>query len=114
MDFDETAAAYPTDGEGGAGTGSLSSASDLKDSVEWILDGYMVDDTVATERTITFKDSGGTTILTFNVPTTITAGETRAIGVRLQIYRGFTVESSHSECTGKIFYRNVRNNPSTA
>lgn len=111
MDFDDTASAYPTDGVGGSGTGSLATASHLKDATSWIVDRLVVKTVGAAGRLWTLKDSGGSTIWSITIPTTRVVGDVIELGFQISSQQGFTMESANADCTGSILYRIVRDIP---
>lgn len=111
MQFSDTSDAYPTNGVGGAGSGSLSTASFLKDSAEWEVTGLVILTIGAADRTWTLKDAAGTTLQTFTISTSRLAGDSVPLGFRLSRAAGFTMESDNADCIGIIMFKNIRNDP---
>jgi len=100
---------YPTDGQGGFGSGSLSSASHLKDVSHWILTGFTVSLIGSTStRTWTLKDSSGSTITSWQIPISMPIGQNIEVGFNMRIDDGFTIETDHADCQGYLSYQIVR------
>ena len=113
VDFGATTV-YPTDGAGSNGSGSLATASHLRDAAAWIVTGFVIQTIGAAERTWTLKDPSGTTIATWKIPTSAFPGQNIEVGYQLRIHQGFTIESDNADCTGTLAYQIVRYQPSTA
>lgn len=101
---------YPTDGNGGAGTGSLSTASELKNCTRCIIDAIVVTLSAAgTPTTWTIKDANGTTVQTLTIPEyplTVNPKEI-PLGIQLSVTGGFTIRSSDTNCIGIVLYRHI-------
>jgi len=114
MDFGSagTSDYYPTDGVGGSGTGSLSSASHLRNAIKWELTGFTILAIGAADRTWTLKDQAGTTIATWTVPTTKIVGDEIPAGFQFNISQGFTISTDNTDCHGRLSYKIIRYDPS--
>jgi len=115
MDFDGTADAYPTDGVGGSGTGSLTTASHLAGTSECVVDGVLLTTVGVTDRVLTLKDAAGSTLLAITVDVSATpSGSTIDFGpngININSANGFTMQSANSDLSGTIFYRIIRKTP---
>lgn len=104
---------YPTDGNGLSGSGSLTTASELKNCTVCILDALVVTLNVvaAGSTTWTVKDAAGTTVRTFSIPNAVVSPDTNPkevnLGIQISGLGGFTVRTSDANCIGIALYRHI-------